>query len=58
MIYLCKCGARKSGQPYKSAVTKDWICEKCSGRTPPKTPPSKVIHRVRTLEILKRKVIR
>lgn len=63
MIYLCKCGARKQGQPHKSAVTKDWICDKCANRTPASKPiynhvPKAKISaasRVRTLEILKRR---
>jgi hypothetical protein len=57
MIYLCKCGARKSGQPYKSAVTKAWICEKCASRGSPR-PKIKTVTRVLTLEMFKRKVVR
>lgn len=61
MIYLCKCGARKSGQPYKSAVTRDWICESCANRIlvkPILNQVSKtnirVASKVRTLEMLKK----
>lgn len=31
-MYLCKCGRFKSSQPYKSNVTKDWICAGCADR--------------------------
>lgn len=63
MMYLCKCGNFKSAQPFKSAVTKDWICDKCANRQPTPKPiynhvSAQKIHvasKVRTLEILKRR---
>lgn len=29
MMYVCSCGNRKSGSPYKSAMTKAWMCADC-----------------------------
>lgn len=31
-IFACKCGARKTGQPYKRADEKPWVCDKCAGK--------------------------
>lgn len=32
MILLCKCGTRRTVSPFRSAVTKVFICDKCSVR--------------------------
>lgn len=36
MIYLCSCGNKKTGQPYKAAGFHKWICEKCKVKRKPK----------------------
>lgn len=40
-IFACKCGARKTGQPYKRADEKPWVCDKCAskGRTEARQAP-------------------
>lgn len=30
MIFRCKCGAMKTGQPWRASGQMEWICEKCS----------------------------
>jgi hypothetical protein len=30
MIYQCKCGTIKTGQPWRCSGTAAWICERCS----------------------------
>lgn len=30
MIFRCKCGAFKTGQPWRSSGTAPWLCEKCA----------------------------
>lgn len=32
MMLRCKCGEIKSTQPWNSAVTKDWICDRCRSK--------------------------
>lgn len=29
---LCKCGAFKSMAPYRSSITRAWMCDKCAGK--------------------------
>jgi hypothetical protein len=55
MMLLCKCGKVKSASPHRSAATKPWLCDDCSGRNKPKARPSTVLKRVRTLDLLKRR---
>lgn len=42
MMYICDCGFAKSAQPYKSAITKRMICDKCAGPAR-HNPPRKVV---------------
>jgi hypothetical protein len=30
MIFKCKCGSIKTGQPYRASGESPWLCEKCS----------------------------
>jgi hypothetical protein len=30
MIYQCRCGKIKSGQPHKASGVRDWVCNACA----------------------------
>lgn len=36
MIFRCKCGALKTGQPFRSAGEVDWTCPRCTPGKPSK----------------------